>query len=60
MKPYVDASTKSHGTDVFFKDYARSISSKHDMNEMKKFEGKLGETTPERIYNLCALDSGVN
>jgi hypothetical protein len=60
MKPSVYASAKSHGTDVFFKDYARSTSSRHDMNEMKKIEGKLGETTPERIYNLCALDSGVN
>ena len=37
-RPY----NSGHGTDAFFKDYASWISSKQDMSELDKIEGKLG------------------
>lgn len=42
MAPSLAASSKSHGTDLFFKDYAGWISSKQDMSEIEEIEGKLG------------------
>lgn len=49
VNPAYMAGQLGHGTEVFFKDYASWISSKQDISEMAKIEGKLGSMSSEPL-----------
>jgi hypothetical protein len=58
VNPTYKARQLGHGTVVFSKDSATLMSSKQDMSEMEKIEGKLSSSTGEIFSKKWPLVSG--